>query len=132
MNTTLSLTDLTVAFYAAVLEQRVDDARAALADDVVLHVPGHHPLAGDHHGPDGLLAFLDRSAELAGHTQQTELVDLMAGSRHVGAYVRVRAERPGRAPLDNLTVHVLRFEDGRIADIRFHNWDDDAVSAFWG
>jgi hypothetical protein len=33
--------------------------------------------------------------------------------------------------LDNLTVHVHRVADGRVAEIRFHNFDQMGVDAFW-
>ena len=36
------------------------------------------------------------------------------------------------AALDNSTVHLARVESGRIAEIWFHNFDQQAVDAFWG
>lgn len=128
---TTPLTDLALAFYAAVLTEDSAAASVLAHPDLVLHVPGTHPLAGEHHGIAGFLAFTSATRALTTNGQQMELLDVMEGASHVAAYVRVGAEREGYAPLDNLTIHLVRFEDGLVRDIRFHNWDDVAVSAFW-
>ena len=49
-----------------------------------------------------------------------------------GAYVRVTAQRDGRAPLVNYTIHLFRLgDDDRIAEIWFHNREQAPVDAFW-
>ncbi|TCK20825.1 nuclear transport factor 2 family protein [Pseudonocardia endophytica] len=98
-----------------------------LAPDVVLHDPGSHPNGGAHRGRDAVLAFLGASSS-AGASM--EVLDVMGGSHHAAAYVRVRADR-GDARLDNLTVHLMRIEDGRVAEFWFHNRDQAHVDAFW-
>jgi ketosteroid isomerase-like protein len=128
---TANLADTTRWLYGALLDGRVDDALALIHPDIVLHVPGDHPLAGEHRGIDAFVTFQIASAEVASNTQEMRLIDVMGGTDHAAAYVHVTAQREGRAPLDNLTVHLFRFEDGRVVDLRFHNWDDRAVSAFW-
>jgi uncharacterized protein len=103
----------------------------ALADlltpDVVLHDPGSHPNGGAHRGRDAVLAFLAASSS-AGASM--EVLDVMGGDRYASAYVRVRAQR-GDARLDNPTVHLMRIEDGRVAEFWFHNRDQAHVDAFW-
>jgi ketosteroid isomerase-like protein len=103
-----------------------------LADEVVLHVPGSHPLAGTYHGADALLDFVTAVGARADRTEHVELLDLLGGATHAAAYCRVTGNRPGFEPLDNTTVHVLRIEQGRIAEVWFHNWDQASVDAFWG
>jgi ketosteroid isomerase-like protein len=103
----------------------------ALAPDVVLHVPGTHALAGTHHGADQLLSFLLATRELTDSGEQIELLDVLTGRDHAAALCRVTATRPGRASLDNHTVHLLRFAGDQIAEIWLHNRDDFAVNAFW-
>ena len=46
-------------------------------------------------------------------------------------YLRVTAERAGKAPLDNTTVHLLRLVEGRVAEVWLHNWDNTTVNEFW-
>ena len=120
------------AFYASLLTNDTAAVAALLAEDVVLHVPGHHPLAGDYTGPAGIVRFAAASSDVAGGSDRLELVDVLAGGRFVAAVCRVQADRPGRAALDNSTVHLARVESGRIAEIWFHNFDQHAVDAFWG
>ena len=101
--------------------------------DVVLEVPGDHPNAGTWRGPTGVVDFLVASSTVAGATETVELVDLLAGERHVAGLCVVHGERDGRPPLENRTVHVFELaDDGRVASIRFHNLDQRAVDAFWG
>ena len=120
-------------FYDAVSNGDVAGALGALDPDIVLHVPGRHPLAGDHHGTDGVLDFVVRSRELTVDGERIEVLDLLAGRSHVAALCRVTAERPDGRTLDNRTVHLMRTgADGRIVETWLHNADQHVVDAFWG
>ena len=125
-------TDAVAGFYRAIANDDVDAALAALSPEVVLHVPGSHPLAGDHRGTDGLLGFVLGCREVASNGERTEVLDLLGGSDHVAALCRVTAERADGVELDNRTVHMLHTDaDGLIDEIWFHNWDQPAVDKFW-
>ena len=131
-NTPTRSTDVVARFYRAVREDDVEAALAALSPDVVLHVPGTHPLAGEHRGTDGLLGFVLGCREVATGGEQTEVLDLLEGEDHVAALCRVTAERSDGAVLDNRTVHLLHTDAaGLISEIWFHNWDQPGVDAFW-
>ena len=123
--------EVTLALYAALLGGQLDDARRHAHDDVVLHVPGTHPLAGDHRGPDALVRFVESSRARTDSGERIEVLDVLEGTDHAAAYLRVTAERAGKAPLDNTTVHLLRVVDGRVAEVWLHNWDHTAVNEFW-
>ena len=123
--------DVAVALYAALLGNELDDARRHAHDDVVLHVPGTHPLAGDHRGPEALVRFVEASRARTDTGERIEVLDVLEGTEHAAAYLRVTAERAGKAPLDNMTVHLLRVVDGRVAEVWLHNWDHTAVDEFW-
>lgn len=121
------------AFYEAYLADDVAAASAFLAPDVVLHVPGSNPVSGDHVGLDGILGWvLASQAITAEGTVSTRVVDLTGGATHATVICEVTGDRPGRATMHNRTVHVLRVDDGLIAEIWFHNWDQPSVDAFWG
>ena len=115
--------------------QAADD-RAAIAsvvhEDVVLHVPGHHQTDGDYVGLDGLLAFAEASRATGAEILAREVIDLREGRDHVVVYARIKGRRPGHDDLDNLSLHLYRLADGRVAEIWFHNRDQGAVDAFWG
>jgi uncharacterized protein len=105
---------------------------SSLEPDVVLHVPGAHPLSGDHHGLAGVGGFLQRTREATTDGEHMELIELLGGKSHIGAYVRVTAQRAGRTPLVNHTIHLFRLgDDDRIAEIWFHNRDQAPVDEFW-
>jgi ketosteroid isomerase-like protein len=120
------------SFYDAYLAGDLVAASAWLAPDVVLLVPGDHPLAGDHRGLDGVLGFVAAStAILGGGREHVEVGDILAGADHAAACCTVSGERPGRPDLRNRTVHLFRVDGGRIAEVWFHNWDQPTVDAFW-
>ncbi|MET0910098.1 MAG: nuclear transport factor 2 family protein [Ilumatobacteraceae bacterium] len=105
---------------------------SALEPDVTLHVPGSHPLSGDHHGVAGVGQFLERTRNTTDDGEHIELIEILDGETHIGAYVRVTAHRGGRTPLVNHTIHLFRLtEDDRIAEIWFHNREQAAVDEFW-
>jgi uncharacterized protein len=120
-------TDLYQAFGAGDLAA----LKAHLADDVVLHVPGHQPLTGEHHGPDGFVQFLLASRAATQDGERVELVDVLGGARYAAGYCRITGERDDRQPLDNTTVHLMRIEAGLVREVWFHNWDQDNVDQFW-
>lgn len=123
-------TEVAIALYQALGAGDVAGAAAHLAPDVVLHVPGTHPLAGDYHGVDGVFAFLAGGRERADEGQTIELLDILTGTSSVGVHIRVRATR-GERTLDNSTIHLLRIERGRVVEVHLHNFDGVAVDAFW-
>lgn len=129
--TEITSRDLVVSLYRAVEGGDLAGAAAALHDDVVLHVPGTHPLAGDHRGPAGILEFVAGIRALTDDGEHIEVLDVLEGDELVAVCALVTARRSGHAPLTNRTVHVLRIDAGRVAEIWFHNFDDLTVDAFW-
>ena len=99
----------------------------AVSHDVVAHVPA----VGDLSGIDALAGFLLETAAKTDDCEHIELLDALVGETHAALYFRITATRPGRDPLDNLTVHLARLEGVKIVEIWFHNFDGPAVEAFW-
>lgn len=128
MNTTSQTID---RLYAAIAERDVAGIARTLTPDAVLHVPGRHPLAGRYTGPAEILGFLAGTGAAAGDGETVEVLDVLVGHEHAAAYVRSRARR-GDAELDNLTLHLMRTTAGAVAEIWFHNRDQEHVDAFWG
>ena len=122
--------DVVLRLRAALETQDLETASSLLRDDVVQHVPGNHTTNGDYTGLAGLLEFGAASRATGAHTER-EVVDVLAGSDHVAVYCNITGHRPGRPVLHNPTLHLYRIEDGRVAEIWFHNRDQAAVDAFW-
>ena len=127
---TLGGRELVVGLYGAIAADDLTAARAVLHPDVALHVPGNHPLAGIHVGPEAVLAFAVGSRRLTDDGERIEVVDVLEGTDHIGVYCTVRATRLGRR-LDNRTIHLVHVRDGLVAELWLHNYDDLSVNDFW-
>ena len=86
---------------------------ATIADlvdpNVVWHVPGEHPLAGDYRGRDEVLRFLEQVSAL-GFVLTEE--DVFGNDQHVCALSRMGARRPG-LEVTTRVVSIFRFHDQR-------------------
>ena len=84
----------------------LEAAKSYLADGIVYHVGGKHPLAGTYEGREQVLQFFkDRSARTGG-TFRVESHDLLANDNHGVALSKVTVERGGRTfQWDVITVY---------------------------
>ena len=131
MSTQGSHAELVLRLRAAQEADDRDAMRSLVADDLVLHVPGDHQTAGEYQGVDGLVAFATASRATGATITAREVLDVLEGQDHVAVYCRISGQRPDRAPLENLTLHLYRVEAGRVAEVWFHNRDQGVVDAFW-
>ena len=82
----------------------------ALVDaDVVWHVPGTYPLAGDLRGREALIDFLTRVGELGFWLREH---DVFGNDTHVCALSEMGATRPG-VSVSTRVVSIFHFRDGR-------------------
>ena len=86
-----------------------DTVRSLVDDDVVWHVPGSHPLAGEIRGTEAVAQFLVQVSEL-GFTLREH--DVIANDDHVCALSNMGARRPGVA-VETRVVSVFHFRNGR-------------------
>jgi uncharacterized protein len=103
---------------------------ALLSDDIVYHVPGRGPLAGDHRGKDQVLANFATQAELTGGTFRLEVHDVVANDDHGIVLTAARAERGDRSWEDN-AVLVFHIRDGKISEAWLHPGDEYAGDEFF-
>ena len=104
---------------------RARDLRAieALVDaDVIWHVPGDHPRAGDIRGREALLSWL---ADLAAVGFVLREHDVFGNDEHVCALSYMGARRPG-VDIETRVVSIFHFRDGRQAERWFYP-EDPAV-----
>jgi ketosteroid isomerase-like protein len=106
-------------------------ATAFWADDVVLHVQGRNPLAGDFVGKRAFLEHYGRIfAELGGTMELVEVREVLLGAEHAVALVKERAVR-GERILDFDRVNVYQLRGGKIAEIWSYDSDPYALDEFW-
>src|SRR5215216_5315548 len=110
------------------------DAQAALAfvaDEVVLHAAGRHPLAGEFIGKQAFLdAYTKTLAALGGMVEAVAIQDLLVGPERAVALVRERATR-GEQVLEFDRVNIYRLHNGQIVEIWSYDFDPYALDAFW-
>ena len=82
---------------------------ALIDDEVVWHIPGDHPMAGDVTGVAALMSFLARLGDI-GFTLQEH--DVFGSDAHVCALSEMGATRPG-TDVSTRVVSVFHFREGR-------------------
>lgn len=100
------------------------------AENIVWHVAGTGPLAGDHEGAAQVIGHLNRIAELSGNTLRTELHDVLVSNDHTVVLATIRAERAGRE-LELNVVHVIHAENGKATEIWTHSASPATAAEFW-
>lgn len=101
------------------------------ASDVVQHVPGSGPFAGDHKGRDSVLAYYGRMAELTNGTFRARLVEAHGdGHGHVVAVHHATARRGDRT-LDTRGSILFSFVGDKATDLLELHADLAADDAFF-
>jgi ketosteroid isomerase-like protein len=99
-------------------------------ENIVWHVGGRSPLAGDYKGHEEVMGFFGKIVELSGGTFSIELHDVLANDEHAVALVRARAERNGRR-LDTTEVDVFHVSNGKVTEFWAAPTDLYAEDEFW-
>jgi uncharacterized protein len=117
--------------YAAVNDQDMAAAAACFTPDARWTLPGRNPIAGTHVGWEQIHdRFLAKLAPLSGGTFRAELLDVALGERFVVAVQHATAALDGRT-LDVTGCQLMEITDGRIARVRGHYSDQEALDSFW-
>lgn len=100
------------------------------ADDVVWHLPGRGPLAGDHVGREAVFAAMRRFEDLSNGTIRVEVHDVLASDAHAVALLRATATRDGKL-YDSLEMDVYHVRDGKITEFWSFAEDQRLTDEFW-
>ena len=106
----------------------LDTVAALMAEDVVWHVPGDHPLAGDHVGRERVLELLARLGPL-GFTIREH--DVFANDEHLCALSFIGARREG-LEVETRVVSVFHFRDGQQTERWFYPEDAVTLNRIFG
>jgi ketosteroid isomerase-like protein len=119
------------AVLKAVSDGDLDRLESQLSDDVVWHVGGDHPLAGDYKGRQAVRGYHSRVAELSSGSLRLEPVDVLASDNYLGIFLKAGANAGGHT-LDTTMVEAIRLsDDGRWAEFWGLAEDQDLVDGFW-
>lgn len=116
--------------YEAYAAYDIDAIINLFADDVVFHVAGRHPLAGDLHGPDAVLGYLAAVASTGGGRGGFNVRSLLTDGELGVAVVDGTAhdrERVFTRPI----IHIFRVVDGHLAEYWDNPFDQYAEDEFW-
>jgi ketosteroid isomerase-like protein len=91
-------------------------------DDVVWHVPGSGPLAGDVRGRGALFEWFRRLRDVTRGTFTLEEHDVLGNDDHVVALSIMGAMRDG-APITVTVISVFHYRNGRQVERWFHPTD---------
>ena len=118
--------------YVEAWERNDSEAATAIwADDIVHHVPGRSPLAGDFVGKQAFLDHYGRVfTELGGTIEVVEFHEVLVSEDHAVALVKERAVR-GERSLEFNRVVVYHLRDGKLAKTWSHDYDLYALDEFW-
>jgi ketosteroid isomerase-like protein len=100
------------------------------AADIVWHVAGTGPLAGDYEGAAQVMGLLGKISALSGGTVRPELHDVLVSTDHTVALTTIRAERADKQLQLNL-VHVIHADNGKATEVWTHSSDPAAAAEFW-
>ncbi len=94
-------------------------------EDVVWHLPGRHPMSGEHRGRDAVLVAMRYFDGI-----QLEVHGVLADDEHAVALLRATGSRKDRE-YDALEVDVFHLRAGRIAEFWSFSQDQRLTDEFW-
>ena len=98
------------------------------SDDVVYHVPGANPLAGDYEGLEAVGALMLKFRQM--NVRIVEVHDVLATDDHVVALLRGSASREGKE-LSLNQANIYNIRDGKITEAWLLPTEQRAVDEFF-
>jgi uncharacterized protein len=110
----------------------VDPVLELLADDIVWHVPGASPIAGDHRGIEQVSEYFERRRELAKATMRMHPGELICEGDAVAQFVEGSAELDGeRVSWKTFGIYRVDVEHRRIREVWLAPLDGDLFDRIW-
>jgi ketosteroid isomerase-like protein len=104
--------------YAAYQQGDMDVINELFADDIVWHITGRSPLAGDYKGKEQVFGFFAKLMEISEGTSKLEVHDVLANDEHAVALLTGSATVKGKSFTGN-DVHVMHIRNGKVVEF----WD---------
>lgn len=113
----------------AMLKEDLETFFASYTDDVVVHVGGASPLAGDYEGLDQLQALFGRYMDLSG-AYTFENHAYLADDDH-GVILQLGTMRKGDETFSTNEAFVMHFRDGKISEFWYVPLDQAGLDAWF-
>jgi len=111
--------------YAAFAAGDMDGVFAEMADNIVWHVGGSSPLAGDYAGHEAVAGLFGQLMDVTGFTFKLDVHDVLANDTHGAVLCTAHAESDGRA-LDMRQVHIWHLAGGKSTE--FWTFPEDSAA----
>jgi hypothetical protein len=110
----------------------VDEVVELLAEDILWHVPGSSPIAGDHRGTTAVIAYFERRRQLASATMKMKPGALLEADGAVAQFVAGSATLDGEE-VSWQTVGIYRIdpEQSQIREVWLVPLDGDLFDRIW-
>ncbi|HEX3319032.1 MAG TPA: nuclear transport factor 2 family protein [Solirubrobacteraceae bacterium] len=127
-----SATEVMTEYLASAKRGDWDAAYAFFAEDMIAHVPGRSAFAGEHHGREAAIAYIQsiRDHYMNGGIE-LELVDMLVSEERVALIVRERFFGDG-PPVTIRRANVYRVREGEIVEISIFEADQYEADALVG
>jgi ketosteroid isomerase-like protein len=102
-----------------------------LTEDIVWHVPGSSPIAGEHRGIDAVLAYFERRRSIAAGTMRMRPGAAVSEGHAFAQFVGGEAVLDGER-VSWQTVGVYRLSAGSIAEVWLVPLDLELFDRIWG
>ncbi len=94
-------------------------------EDVVWHLPGKHPMSGDHVGRDAVLQAMRYFVGI-----RLEVHDVVANDEHAVALLRATGSRDGKQ-YEALEIDTSHIRDGKITEFWSFSEDQHVTDGYW-
>ena len=102
----------------------------AYAPDVVWHVPGNHPLAGEYRGRGAVFEAFRAFEERSQGTIRTIVVSILSDDEYALAVIHATGVR-NQKNYDCFEFDVFRIAEGSVAETWSFSADQSATDSFW-
>lgn len=109
----------------------IEPVTELLAPQIVWHVPGNSPIAGEHRGLPAVVGYFERRRKLARHTLRLEPGPIIAQHDVVVQLVDGRLQTE-HEQLRWSTVGVYRVDQRRVSEVWLLALELDAFDRIWG
>jgi len=116
--------------YAAYSSGDIEVLNQLFADDILWHIAGRSPIAGDYKGRDQVFGFFGKLMELSGGTAKIEVHDILANDEHAVALVTGTATR-GDNSYTGPDVHTFHIRNSQVVEFWDAPLDQYAADEFW-
>ena len=129
MSTAQESQDTVDRFVHALVDQRFDDARSLLHDELVVYEPGGLPFSGEYQGPQGLFELLGKIGEALELALDPGIQYLLTNDTvAMRSRMKFTLRGSGRSVEVGL-VEIFTIRDGLIAELDVYYKDPSAVAA---